>query len=79
MLFATMKFFYSGNLGALALFVRDSMKALRSVVKELAKDATFGTNHTGMELFAVLAEIDGVGIPLAYCFVGVTPSVGGTS
>ena len=52
--------FYSGNLRALALFVRDSMKALRSVVKELAMDATFGTNHAGMELCAVLAALQGI-------------------
>ena len=70
---------YSGNLRALALFVRESMMTLRFVAKELAMDATFGTNHAGMDLFAVLAEVDGIGIPLAYCFVGATPSVGGTS
>ena len=70
---------YSGNLRALVLFVRESMTALRFVAKDLAMDATFGTNHAGMDLFAVLAEVDGIGIPLAYCFVGVTPSVGGTS
>ena len=70
---------YPGNLRALALFVRESMTALRFVAKELPMDATFGTNHAGMDLFAVLAEVDGIGIPLAYCFVGVTPSVGGTS
>ena len=34
-------------------------------------DATFGTNNTGMHLFAVLAEVDGTGIPLAYCFMDV--------
>ena len=32
-------------------------------------DATFGTNNAGMDLFAILAELDGTGIPLAYCFV----------
>ena len=69
----------SGNLHALALFVRESMTALRFVTKELAMDVTYGTNHAGMELFAVLAEVDGVGIPLAYCFVGVTPSANGTN
>ena len=71
--------FNSGNLRALALFVRESMIALRFKAKELAMDATYGTNHAGMELFAVLAEVDGIGIPLAYCFVGLTPSVNGTS
>ena len=69
----------SGNFHALALFVRESMTALRFVAKELAMDATYGTNHAGIELFAVLAEVDGVGIPLAYCFVSVTPSANGTN
>ena len=32
-------------------------------------DATFGTNNAGMDLFAILAELDGTGVPLAYCFV----------
>ena len=32
-------------------------------------DATFGTNNAGMDLFALLAEFDGTGVPLAYCFV----------
>ena len=55
------------------------MTALLFVTKELAIDATYGTNHAGMELFAVLVEVDGVGIPLAYCFVGITPSANGTN
>ena len=42
--------------------------------KEVAIDATFGTNNVGMDLFALLAEFDGTGIPLAYCFL-VTISV----
>ena len=37
-------------------------------------DATFGTNNVGMDLLAVLAEVDGTGVPLAYCFVEVMPS-----
>ena len=32
-------------------------------------DATFGTNNARMDLLSVLAELDGTGIPLAYCFV----------
>ena len=35
-------------------------------------DATFGTNSAGMDLFAVLAELDGSGIPVAYCFLDKT-------
>ena len=40
-------------------------------------DATFGTNSAGMSLFSVLAEVDGCGIPLAYCFVQVIPTSSG--
>ena len=32
-------------------------------------DATFGTNNSGMDLFSLLAEFDGTGVPLGYCFV----------
>ena len=32
-------------------------------------DATFGTNNVRMDLFAVLAEYDGTGVPVAYCFI----------
>jgi hypothetical protein len=31
--------------------------------------STFGTNNSGLDLFAVLAEVEGIGIPLAYCLV----------
>jgi hypothetical protein len=31
-------------------------------------DANFGTNNMAMDLFAVLAEVNGTGVPLAYCF-----------
>lgn len=36
-------------------------------------DATYGTNNSGMELFAVLAEFDGSGIPLCYLFLETRP------
>ena len=68
--------FTSGNLRGLALFVRESISSLRHEAKELAMDATFGTNNAGMDLFAVLAEVDGTGVVLAYLFVGMTPSDG---
>ena len=69
--------FTAGNMRGLALFVRESMSTLHSEVKELAMDATFGTNHAGMDLFAVLAEVDGTGVVLGYCLVGVAPSIDG--
>jgi hypothetical protein len=55
----------------LAFYINDSISVLSSHAKELAMDATYGTNNKGMELFAVLAEFDGTGVPLAYCFFDV--------
>jgi hypothetical protein len=52
----------SGNMRGLAIFIRDSITTLASEEKELAMDATYGTNNTGMDLFAVLAELDGTGV-----------------
>ena len=53
----------------LAYFCREVISTLLLSVKEVAMDATFGTNNAGMDLFALLAELDGTGVPLAYCFV----------
>ena len=62
---------FRGNMYVLAFYISESVKTLVPRAKELAIDATFGTNNMGMHLFAVLAELDGTGIPLAYCFMGI--------
>ena len=59
----------AGNVRGIALYVRQSVAGLRGVAKELAMDATYGTNNAGLDLYAVLAEFDGTGVPLAYMFV----------
>ena len=46
------------------------------MTKEVAIDATFGKNNAGMDLYAVLAELDGTGVPLAYLFVEKDNSTG---
>ena len=51
------------------MYISDFINVLALAAKELAVDATFGTNNMAMTLFAVLAEVDGTGVPLAYCFV----------
>lgn len=61
-----------GNLRGLAIYISESISSLSSC-KELAMDATYGTNHSGSDLFAVLAELDGTGIPVAYLFVNTLP------
>ena len=53
----------------LAYFCREVISTLLLSVKEVAMDATFGTNNAGMDLFALLAELDGTGVPLTYCLV----------
>ena len=58
------------NVRGLAFYISDSISTLGQA-KELAMDATYGTNNAGMDLFAVLAEVDGTGVPLAYCFMEV--------
>lgn len=42
-------------------------------------DETYGTNSTGNGLFAILAEVDGSGVPLAYMLVDIIPAIDGTS
>src|SRR5260370_4340171 len=59
-----------GGLRMLALYVSDAISALATRTKEIVMDATFGTNSGGLDLFAVLAEVDGTGVPLVYGFVG---------
>jgi hypothetical protein len=67
----------SGNTRGLAIYICNSITALAAEAKELAIDATFGTNNSGMDLFAVLAELDGTGVPLAYLFVEILASEDG--
>ncbi|KZZ88413.1 hypothetical protein AAP_04985 [Ascosphaera apis ARSEF 7405] len=40
-------------------------------IRELAMDATYDTNNKSMDLFAVMAEFEGTGVPIAYGFVEV--------
>ncbi|KAI0996088.1 hypothetical protein K3495_g12092 [Podosphaera aphanis] len=61
--------FTTANLRALAIYIHASISNLAQNTKEIAIDATFGTNNAGMDLFAVLAEFDGTGTPLAYLFI----------
>ena len=59
----------SGHLRGLAIFIKASISHLQSA-QELAIDATYGTNNSALNLFAILAEHDGTGVPLAYLFLG---------
>jgi hypothetical protein len=61
--------FTAGNLRALGFFASETIKQLLKSTTQLVMDSTFGTNSGGMDLFAVLAEVEGTGVPLAYCLV----------
>ena len=63
------KTFILSNLRALDIYINASISSLALTTREIAIDATFGTNNAGMSLFAILAELDGIGIPLAYLFL----------
>ena len=72
------KEFFQANIRALGIYVRTSIEALSKTAKEVVIDATFGTNNVGMDLYAVLAELDGIWVPLAYLFIEKDNSTGST-
>ena len=62
----------SGNVRAIGFIVEDTRKRLAQRTEEAVIDATFGTNESALDLFAVLVEFDGTGVPLAYLFLEVS-------
>ena len=67
------------NVQGFAIFCKATVSRLSTTVKELSMDATYGTNNAGMDLFAVLAEVDGAGIPLAHLFLETVQGDDGSS
>lgn len=65
-----------GNVRALCLYAPENIMQLSRSTTQLVMDSTYGTNNTGMDLFAALAEIDGTGVPLAYCLTEVVSPSG---
>lgn len=59
-----------GNVQGIAFYITEALSLLKSSSRELVMDSTFGTNNLGISLYAVLAELDGTGVPIAYCFLG---------
>lgn len=57
------------NIRALEIYIHGSIEALARTTREVAIDETYGTNNAGMDLFTLLAELDGTGFPMAYLFV----------
>ncbi|KAI1007534.1 hypothetical protein K3495_g687 [Podosphaera aphanis] len=70
---------FVSNFRALSFYIRASIDALSGTTREIAIDATYGTNNAGMEPYAVLAELDGTGAPMAYLFVEKNNSFGTSS
>lgn len=56
------------NLRGIGFYIEQTINLLASA-QELSIDATYGTTSNGEDLVAVMAEFDGTGTPLAYCFV----------
>nr|GAT53543.1 predicted protein [Mycena chlorophos] len=48
---------------------------LQTHVIEVAMDATYNTNARQLELYAVMAEYDNAGFPLAYCLLSTTSAI----
>lgn len=61
--------FVLANMCALGLYTLKFIDALAERTEDIAVDATNGINNSGIQLFAVLVEVDGAGAPLAYLFV----------
>ncbi|KAI1001077.1 hypothetical protein K3495_g7120 [Podosphaera aphanis] len=70
---------FVANVRALGFYIRASIDVLSGTTREIAIDATYGTNNAGMELNAVLAELDGAEAPMAYLFVEKNNSFGTSS
>lgn len=54
---------------ALAFFASEPIQKLRDTTPQLVMDPTFGTNSGGVDLFAVLSQVESTGVVLANCLV----------
>ncbi|KAH8922378.1 hypothetical protein BT69DRAFT_1220360, partial [Atractiella rhizophila] len=57
---------------AYAFLDREMVKELGPTLVEAAMDATYKTNKENLELFTVMAEVDGMGFPLGYMLLSAT-------
>ncbi|KAI0643577.1 hypothetical protein C8Q79DRAFT_1012162 [Trametes meyenii] len=57
---------------ALAFYVTDFVEGWAANAQEIAMDSTWNTNSGNFELFAVVADTNGAGIPLAFLFLQTT-------
>uniref|UniRef100_A0A0W0GCB2 MULE transposase domain-containing protein n=1 Tax=Moniliophthora roreri TaxID=221103 RepID=A0A0W0GCB2_MONRR len=47
----------------------------KCIIVEIAIDATYNTNTMHLELYCVMAELDGAGFPLSYCLLSTTEAM----
>lgn len=62
--------FTEGNVRALCVYATQTIGVLGRSTRQVAMDSTFGTNSSGMDLYAVLAEFEGMGVPARLLFHG---------
>ncbi|KAE8238675.1 hypothetical protein A4X13_0g8421 [Tilletia indica] len=65
-----------GKPRAFAMYAIGIIASLGARTIEISLDATYGTNSSGHDLFAVLAELDGTGVPLLYLFMDTKDMLG---
>ena len=70
------QFLCANNVRGISIIINNIIERI-SHFKEISMDETFGTNNAGMGLFAVLVEVDGAGIPVAYLLYEVAPNAKG--
>lgn len=58
--------FSQANLRTFGICIRGTVEELSIMTKEFSIDATFGTNNAGMDMYALLTELDGNAVFLAY-------------
>lgn len=58
------------NIRALAIYIRKYTDILLETTKEIAIDAIYGTKSADMQIFAVLAKLNGTEVPLVYLLLG---------
>ncbi|KAK7206714.1 hypothetical protein BZA70DRAFT_112439 [Myxozyma melibiosi] len=73
----TGKQYTADNMYCIAIFSNDIISRIKSTVNEVAIETTYKINRTDVELFSILAEVDGTGIPVCYAFLETLPGPDG--
>ncbi|CAG8678213.1 23664_t:CDS:2, partial [Gigaspora margarita] len=60
---------------AIALSIDELINLVGTTAVEIGIDATYNTNNLNLELYSILAEVDGMGFPLAYMLLTTTTAI----